>query len=105
MAESIDELYGEVNKRRRRPVDPPTQVGFRPKLSVPPPFDMLSQRQLEVARRISKGMTNFQTACELGLTENTVKLYVSQILRLTLTNSRMQLALAMAPVDWNEIEQ
>ncbi|WP_375738735.1 response regulator transcription factor [Pseudomonas boanensis] len=49
---------------------------------------MLSPRQLEVVRRISKGMTNSQTACELGLTENTVKLYVSQVLRLNLTNSR-----------------
>lgn len=34
---------------------------------------------------------------ELGITENTVKLYVSQALRLTRMHNRTQLALALLP--------
>ena len=97
LAESIDELYHDINKRRHGPIDhtPPAMEGME--MGVQPPFDKLSPRQLEVARLVGKGMTNYQTACELGLTENTVKLYVSQILRLTHMHNRTQLALAMAP--------
>ena len=61
---------------------------------VPEPFDKLSRRQLAVAQLIAKGMTNYQISCELGITENTVKLYVSQILRLTRVHNRTQLALS-----------
>lgn len=62
--------------------------------TVPEPFDKLSRRQLAVAQLIAKGMTNYQISCELGITENTVKLYVSQILRLTRVHNRTQLALS-----------
>lgn len=98
LSESIDELYQDINKRRHGPIDhtPPLQVECLD-LGTQPPFDKLSPRQLEVAKLVGKGMTNYQTACELGLTENTVKLYVSQILRLTHMRNRTQLALAMAP--------
>ncbi|KAB0546834.1 response regulator transcription factor [Pseudomonas argentinensis] len=61
--------------------------------TIPEPFDKLSRRQLAVAQLIAKGMTNYQISCELGITENTVKLYVSQILRLTRVHNRTQLAL------------
>jgi len=61
---------------------------------IPEPFDKLSRRQLAVAQLIAKGMTNYQISCELGITENTVKLYVSQILRLTRVHNRTQLALS-----------
>jgi len=50
-----------------------------------------------VARLVGKGQTNYQIACELGITENTVKLYVSQVLRLTHMHNRTQLALALSP--------
>jgi len=62
--------------------------------TIPEPFDKLSRRQLAVAQLIAKGMTNYQISCELGITENTVKLYVSQILRLTRVHNRTQLALS-----------
>ena len=61
---------------------------------IPEPFDKLSKRQLAVTKLIAKGMTNYQISCELGITENTVKLYVSQILRLTRVHNRTQLALS-----------
>ena len=38
-----------------------------------------------------------EAAQVLGITENTVKLYVSQVLRLTHMNNRTQLALALSP--------
>ena len=60
-------------------------------------FKQLSPRQLDVAKLVSKGQTNYQIACDLGITENTVKLYVSQVLRLTHMNNRTQLALALSP--------
>lgn len=97
LSESIDELYQDINKRRRGPMDHSSPLPTVPDITAQPPFDKLSPRQLEVAKLVGKGMTNYQTACELGLTENTVKLYVSQILRLTHMHNRTQLALAMAP--------
>ena len=66
-------------------------------LEVPAIFNQLSPRQLDVARLVGKGQTNYQIACELGITENTVKLYVSQVLRLTHMHNRTQLALALSP--------
>jgi len=55
----------------------------------------LSPRQTDVAKLIVKGLTNYQIACELGISENTVKLYVSQILRATSLNNRTQLAMVL----------
>lgn len=90
LAESIDDLYQDLDKVRRGPssVD---------RVEAPAIFSQLSPRQLEVARLVGKGQTNYQIACELGITENTVKLYVSQVLRLTHMHNRTQLALALLP--------
>lgn len=97
LAESIDDLYQDLEKARgqgahRRATD--TDEG---EAELPPAFEKLSPRQLEVAKLVSKGKTNYQIACELGITENTVKLYVSQVLRLTHMHNRTQLALALTP--------
>lgn len=100
LAESIDDLYQDLDKVRRRPA----AVEATPlEPQAVEPEDMaailshLSPRQLEVARLVGKGQTNYQIACELGITENTVKLYVSQVLRLTHMHNRTQLALALTP--------
>ncbi|MNR19926.1 transcriptional regulator NarL [compost metagenome] len=99
MADSIDDLYQDLDKarglgahRRATDVDPEVEPDNLPTL-----FNKLSPRQLDVARLVSKGKTNYQIACELGITENTVKLYVSQVLRLTHMHNRTQLALALSP--------
>nr|WP_189657794.1 MULTISPECIES: response regulator transcription factor [unclassified Pseudomonas] len=97
LAESIDDLYHDLEKARgqgthRRAGDVEELEG-----ELPPVFEKLSPRQLEVAKLVSKGKTNYQIACELGITENTVKLYVSQVLRLTHMHNRTQLALALTP--------
>ena len=60
-----------------------------------PGLSLLSPRQVEVAHLIGRGMTNYQIACELGISENTVKLYVSQVLKATNMPSRTKLAIAL----------
>ncbi|MDY0206613.1 MAG: response regulator transcription factor [Pseudomonas sp.] len=60
-----------------------------------PGLSLLSPRQVEVAQLIGQGMTNYQIACELGISENTVKLYVSQVLKATNMPSRTRLAIAL----------
>ncbi|POA20040.1 DNA-binding response regulator [Pseudomonas sp. FW300-N1A1] len=103
LSESIDDLYQDLDKVRRAPLmKSPTGAGedtpgAAERVEIPAIFNQLSPRQLEVARLVGKGQTNYQIACELGITENTVKLYVSQVLRLTHMHNRTQLALALTP--------
>jgi len=99
LAESIDGLYQDLDKARaqapaRQEVAEEGEVDSD---AVPTIFAPLSPRQLDVARLVGQGKTNYQIACELGITENTVKLYVSQVLRLTHMHNRTQLALALSP--------
>lgn len=99
LAESIDDLYQDLDKVRRGPrlsVSPDDDVSAVDRAEIPVIFSQLSPRQWDVARLVGKGQTNYQIACELGITENTVKLYVSQVLRLTHMHNRTQLALALS---------
>lgn len=103
LSESIDDLYQDLDKVRRTPAASRAEEsldegsGDADPFEVPAIFNQLSPRQLDVARLVGKGQTNYQIACELGITENTVKLYVSQVLRLTHMHNRTQLALALSP--------
>ncbi|WP_213942195.1 response regulator [Pseudomonas sp. dw_612] len=101
LSESIDDLYQDLDKVRRNPraSSGPGDlvVSEADQEEMPSIFNQLSPRQLDVARLVGKGQTNYQIACELGITENTVKLYVSQVLRLTHMHNRTQLALALSP--------
>ncbi|NVZ54562.1 response regulator transcription factor [Pseudomonas sp. B6002] len=100
LSESINDLYQDLDKVRRSPAqdtDGDTSADDAVPLEIPTIFNQLSPRQLDVARLVGKGQTNYQIACELGITENTVKLYVSQVLRLTHMHNRTQLALALSP--------
>ncbi|WP_041718576.1 response regulator [Alkalilimnicola ehrlichii MLHE-1] len=56
-------------------------------------FARLTKRQREVTELIAKGHSNYQIANHLQISENTVKLYVSQVLALTGVSNRTQLAL------------
>ncbi|WP_426233343.1 response regulator transcription factor [Pseudomonas sp. TWP3-2] len=95
LSSSIDDLYQDLDKVRRGPAPSEQMQGEGGEM--PAIFAQLSPRQLDVARLVGKGQTNYQIACELGITENTVKLYVSQVLRLTHMHNRTQLALALSP--------
>ncbi|WP_248804521.1 response regulator transcription factor [Pseudomonas sp. MWU13-2100] len=98
LAESIDDLYQDLNRiRGRSPADSSEEADPDSAQILPEIVSQLSPRQLDVARLVGKGQTNYQIACELGITENTVKLYVSQVLRLTHMHNRTQLALALSP--------
>ena len=97
LADSVDELYQDLEKARGQGTHRRASDVEESESELPAAFEKLSPRQLEVARLVSKGKTNYQIACELGITENTVKLYVSQVLRLTHMHNRTQLALALAP--------
>ena len=98
LAASIDDLYQDLDKARPPLVQPSANDESNNNVvEVPDLFSALSPRQLDVARLVGKGQTNYQIACELGITENTVKLYVSQVLRLTHMHNRTQLALALSP--------
>jgi DNA-binding NarL/FixJ family response regulator len=103
LSESIDDLYQDLDRVRRAPRSSAllgTDTGEpseAERQEIPAIFNQLSPRQLDVARLVGKGQTNYQIACELGITENTVKLYVSQVLRLTHMHNRTQLALALSP--------
>ncbi|MNJ70371.1 Transcriptional regulatory protein LiaR [compost metagenome] len=97
LAESVDELYQDLEKARGQGTHRRASDAEESESELPAAFEKLSPRQLEVARLVSKGKTNYQIACELGITENTVKLYVSQVLRLTHMHNRTQLALALTP--------
>lgn len=102
LSSSIDDLYQDLDKVRRGPAPvSDTATAESEALEIPPIFNQLSPRQLDVARLVGKGQTNYQIACELGITENTVKLYVSQVLRLTHMHNRTQLALALSPGNSN----
>ena len=98
LSESIDDLYQDLDRVRRGPQPSDFSDGDGvDRVRLPAIFTQLSPRQLEVAQLVGKGQTNYQIACELGITENTVKLYVSQVLRLTHMHNRTQLALALSP--------
>lgn len=97
LAESIDDLYQDLEKARGQGTHRRASDAEDGEAELPAAFEKLSPRQLEVARLVSKGKTNYQIACELGITENTLKLYVSQVLRLTHMHNRTQLALALTP--------
>ena len=98
LADSIDDLYQDMECVRQPPLTAGVDgVAEEDSHAMPAIFQQLSPRQLDVARLVGKGQTNYQIACDLGITENTVKLYVSQVLRLTHMNNRTQLALALSP--------
>ncbi len=96
LAASIDDLYQDLD-RVRQPTPAQGQDAVQAQMDFVALFAPLSPRQQDVAWLVAKGQTNYQIGCELGITENTVKLYVSQVLRLTHMSNRTQLALALSP--------
>ncbi|KPZ23400.1 DNA binding response regulator, LuxR protein [Pseudomonas coronafaciens pv. striafaciens] len=98
LAASIEDIYQNMDNVQSKP-PPEKKIAPRPENDAQMRVTLakLSRRQQDVARLVSTGLTNYQIACELGITENTVKLYVSQVLRLTHMHNRTQLALAFSP--------
>lgn len=85
-------LSGEQEKAQKKQQMPPEVAPVSASTLL---TEKLSPRQREVALLIAKGYTNYQIACELGISENTVKIYVSQILRTFNLSNRTQLAVTL----------
>lgn len=75
-----------MNTDAAAPEDPLTATGSAA-------GDQLTPRQREVLTRLREGKSNKQIAHELGLTEGTVKVHVTAILRLLGVRNRTQAAL------------
>ncbi|MDY7219528.1 response regulator transcription factor [Denitrificimonas sp. JX-1] len=93
--QSLLETYSQVegNKDTQQPQKAPIAAGS--------PLDKLTRRQKEVALLAADGLTNLQIASTLNIQENTVKLYISQILKATGVANRTQLALLI----YNQAQQ
>ncbi|MGO1385450.1 MAG: response regulator transcription factor [Arachnia sp.] len=59
------------------------------------PLDMLSEREIDVARAIARGLTNGQIATELFISITTVKTHVGRILEKLQVANRVQIAAHM----------
>lgn len=92
---TLQELQAGVDKWGVPKTNKASAASAAPAQPELPSLSLLSPRQAEVAQLIGKGMTNYQIACELGISENTVKLYVSQVLKATNMPSRTRLAIAI----------
>jgi len=95
LSSSLSEICGAAT-----PADTEDQVSYGEGGVASPSIDeqladKLSPRQRDVAKLIAKGLTNYRIACELGISENTVKIYVSQVLRVFNLSNRTQLALML----------
>jgi DNA-binding NarL/FixJ family response regulator len=56
-------------------------------------LDDLSEREVNVAHSVSRGLSNKQIALEMGITERTVKAHLTSIFKKTNTKDRLSLAL------------
>jgi DNA-binding NarL/FixJ family response regulator len=83
-----------LGRLRATPAAEPSQVGEGPSLTPSPPSggEPLTQRELDVLRLLGAGATNREIAERLGLTDGTVKNYVSTLLGKTGLRDRTQLA-------------
>lgn len=95
MTHSLRELQQDVNGLNSSDAAKPVTTPEPLPVTQLPGYSKLSPRQIEVAELLGKGLTNYQISCELGISENTVKLYVSQVLRATNMHNRTLLALAL----------
>jgi DNA-binding NarL/FixJ family response regulator len=88
-------LAGKVwvgQKLMRKIIQGATSIAHKSGTLTPPPHD-LSDREWEVALRVSKGWSNLAIAAELNISERTVKAHIGSIFKKTKTESRLQLAL------------
>jgi DNA-binding NarL/FixJ family response regulator len=62
-------------------------------------FNQLTDRQLEILRHLGLGKSNKQIARDLALSENTVKVHVSTVLRILELDNRTQASLVAQKID------
>jgi DNA-binding NarL/FixJ family response regulator len=91
-------LPGDVLKRR----EPLTPAPQKPGLSSASDARLsgLTKRQKEVLTLLSQGKSNKNIADDLGVSEKTIRFYISAILKTLSVQNRTQAALLAAGVDW-----
>ncbi len=80
-----------------------TSKDSNPVLLDPKTIASLTQRQLLVFERMSKGESNKQIAYELNIAETTVKAHVSAVLHKLKVHNRIQAVLCAASIDFNQL--
>lgn len=86
LGQSVQALREHIERGQQRPSESSMEAAHAP-------LPELTPRMWEVLRHIRAGKSNYVIACDMGISENTVKLYVSQILHATPATNRTQLAL------------
>jgi DNA-binding NarL/FixJ family response regulator len=74
-------------------------------LTSTPVHHNLSDREWQVALKVSKGQSNLAIAAEMDISERTVKAHISSIFKKTRTESRLQLALHIKTLLSQETQQ
>lgn len=86
---------GEILKRRHPQARMTSATDAAPRLANPA-VEQLTPRQREVLGLLTQGLSNKEIATRLSLSEGTVKLHITAILRALKTKSRLKAALAAA---------
>lgn len=73
--------------------------GSLPDLQLNEVINKLTDRQLDVLRLVAEGKSNKEIARERGLSDNTIKVHVSAILRALGLNNRTQMGLLAQKID------
>lgn len=68
-------------------------------------LDALSKSQLRVMKRVLRGLMNKQIASELGVTEGTVKVHISNILKAFCVQNRSELIVSLLSPEINQMPQ
>jgi DNA-binding NarL/FixJ family response regulator len=83
--------------------------GYQPPAEASPSSDLaariatLTPQQVRVLQMLRQGLLNKQIAFELGVGETTIKAHVSEILRKLKVNSRTQVVIEAAKIDFDSI--
>lgn len=92
LCEALRKLSDESDESRRRPM---VAKASTESVRFTVPLKSLTVRERETSELVALGMSNMQIANALGISEPTVKLYVSKLLRLFDCENRVQLALKL----------
>ena len=76
--------------------------GVKPKTALPPE---LTSRQLDVLLMLGQGKSNKEIARDLGLSENTVKIHVTAILKILNVSNRTQAGIIAQNLDLSGVEK
>ena len=76
--------------------------GSKPKTALPPE---LTNRQLDVLLMLGQGKSNKEIARDLGLSENTVKIHVTAILKILNVSNRTQAGIIAQNLDLSSVER